>query len=172
MPSARASACPELDCIRTLLPRHIIAAAEGRARAIGLGADRVLICADAITEEAYLTALAASLGTPYDTLGRLARADCPLDDDQLIQAAATGLLPVRDLHPQSDGAPACRGCAIQSRAAAIHSPDLVRLSRGSSSLAMANARSEGARLMGCGSRGRFSPMRRARIVSRASSLSR
>ncbi|MDE2374759.1 MAG: glycosyltransferase, partial [Hyphomicrobiales bacterium] len=79
-----------------MLPRHIIAAAEGRARAIGLGADRVLICADAITEEAYVTALAASLGAPYDTLGRLMRADCPLDDDQLIQAAATGLLPVRE----------------------------------------------------------------------------
>lgn len=96
LPSARSNACPELDCVRGLLPRHIIAAAEGRARAIGLGADRVLICADAITEEAYVTALAASLGAPYDTLGRLMRADCPLDDDQLIQAAATGLLPVRE----------------------------------------------------------------------------
>ena len=62
LPSARPSAFPELDCVRTLLPRHVIAAAEGRARAIGLGADRVLICADAITEEAYVTALAASLG--------------------------------------------------------------------------------------------------------------
>ncbi len=96
LPSAQANAFPELDCVRTLLPRHVIAAAEGRARAIGLGADQVLIYADAITEEAYVTALAASLGAPYDPLDRLARADCPLDDDQLIQAANTGLLPVRE----------------------------------------------------------------------------
>jgi len=34
------------------LPRRVIAAAERRARAIGLGADRVLICADAMTEDA------------------------------------------------------------------------------------------------------------------------
>jgi glycosyltransferase XagB len=93
--TARSSACPEIDCIRTLLPRRVIAAAEQRARSIGLGADRVLICADAITEEAYLTALAASLGTSYEPLHRVRRADCPLDDDQMIQAAAAGLLPLR-----------------------------------------------------------------------------
>ncbi len=44
-------------------PRRILAAAERRAKSIGVGAERVLICADAITEEAYLTALANSLGT-------------------------------------------------------------------------------------------------------------
>ena len=49
-----------------------------------------------MTEDAYLTALAASLGTSYEPLDRIARADCPLDDDQLIQAAAAGLLPLRD----------------------------------------------------------------------------
>jgi len=50
--TAQASACPEIDCVRDLLPRRVIAAAERRARAIGLGADRVLICADAMTEDA------------------------------------------------------------------------------------------------------------------------
>ena len=49
-----------------------------------------------MTEEAYLTALAASLGTSYEPLDRISRADCPLDDDQLIQAAAAGLLPLRE----------------------------------------------------------------------------
>ena len=88
--------CPEIDCVRDLLPRRIIAAAEQRARSIGLGADRVLICADAITEEAYLTALASSLGTSYEPLDRVSRADCPLDDNQLIPAAAAGLLPLRE----------------------------------------------------------------------------
>jgi cellulose synthase/poly-beta-1,6-N-acetylglucosamine synthase-like glycosyltransferase len=96
MPAVRPLACPEVDCIRHLLPRHIVAAAEARARSIGVGADRVLICADAITEEAYLTALASSLGTSYEPLDSASRADCPLDDNQMIQAAAAGLLPLQE----------------------------------------------------------------------------
>ena len=56
----------------------------------------MLICADAITEEAYLTALAGSLGTSYERFDGISRADCPLDDDQLIEAAAAGLLPLRE----------------------------------------------------------------------------
>jgi glycosyltransferase XagB len=74
----------------------VIAAAERCARSIGLGADRVLICADVMTEEAYLAALATSLGTSYEPLDHVSRAECPLDDNQLIQAAAAGLLPLRD----------------------------------------------------------------------------
>ena len=91
--TSRAGGCPELDCIRHLLPGRIVAAAERRARAIGVGAERVLICADAITEEAYLTALASSLGTSYERFDGISREDCPLDDDRLIEAAAAGLLP-------------------------------------------------------------------------------
>jgi glycosyltransferase XagB len=82
--------------VRALLPQHMIADAERRALSIGLGADRVLICADAITEEAYLTALAASLGTSYEPLDRVSRPDCPLHDNELIQASAVGLLPLRE----------------------------------------------------------------------------
>ncbi len=89
------STCPEIDCVRHLLPRQVIAAAERRAQRIGLGAERVLICADALTDEAYLAALAASLGTAYEALDRVPRADCPLNDQELIQAAAAGLLPLR-----------------------------------------------------------------------------
>jgi hypothetical protein len=63
---ARPDACPELDCVRHLLPHRIIAAAENRACSIDVGAERVFICADAITEEAYLTALASSLGASYE----------------------------------------------------------------------------------------------------------
>jgi cellulose synthase/poly-beta-1,6-N-acetylglucosamine synthase-like glycosyltransferase len=87
---------PELDCVRHLLPHRILAAAERRARSIGVGAERVLICADAITEEAYLTALAGSLGTSFERFGGISRAACPLDDDQLVQAVAAGLLPLRE----------------------------------------------------------------------------
>jgi glycosyltransferase XagB len=94
-PRRAPSACPEIDCIRHLLPRQIIAAAERRAQRIGLGAERVLICADAITEEVYFAALAASLGTGYESLDRVPRADCPLSDQELITAAAAGLLPLQ-----------------------------------------------------------------------------
>ena len=48
-----------------------------------------------MTEEAYLIALADWLGTSYETFDRISRADCPLDDNQLIQAASAGLLPLR-----------------------------------------------------------------------------
>lgn len=89
------SAYPELDCVRHLLPDRILAAAERRAEAIGVGAERVLVCADAMTEEAYLTALATYLGTAYERFDTVSRGDCPLDDDRLIEAAAAGLLPLR-----------------------------------------------------------------------------
>jgi glycosyltransferase XagB len=95
-PPRISSLCPEVDCVRDLLSDRIIAAAEQRALSIGLGADRVLICADVMTEEAYLTALATSLGTSFDTLENVTRAQCPLSDDQLIHAAASGLLPLRE----------------------------------------------------------------------------
>ncbi|HTC37742.1 MAG TPA: hypothetical protein VK693_02270, partial [Steroidobacteraceae bacterium] len=62
---------------------------------LGLGADRVLICADVITEEGYLTALATALGTSFEPLENVSRVHCPLSDDQLIEAAAAGLLPLR-----------------------------------------------------------------------------
>ena len=75
--AARSSACPEVDCVRNQLLRRVIAAAEHRAQSIGRGADRVLICADAMTEEAYLRALASSLGTSYERLDGITRADCP-----------------------------------------------------------------------------------------------
>jgi glycosyltransferase XagB len=82
--------------VRRLLPRHVLAAAEQRALAIGLGADRVLICADAITEDSYATALAAYLGISFEPLDGILRDDCPLSDDRLIEAAAVGLLPLRE----------------------------------------------------------------------------
>jgi glycosyltransferase XagB len=89
------SLCPEIDCLRTLLPEPVLAAAEQRALSIGLGADRVLIYANAISEEAYLSVLATSLGTSYWPLDQTAREDCPLADAKLIQASTTGLLPLR-----------------------------------------------------------------------------
>ena len=93
-PPPQPSPCPEIDCLRALLPQSLLADAERRALSIGLGADRVLIYANAISEEAYLSALATSLGTSYVPLEHVTRAQCPLDDAKLIQAAVTGLLPL------------------------------------------------------------------------------
>lgn len=94
--ASRPSGCPELGCVRHLLPRRILATAERRAKSIGVGAERVLICADAMTEEAYLIALVNSLGTSFERFDEISRNDCLVDDDQLVQAAAAGLLPVRE----------------------------------------------------------------------------
>jgi cellulose synthase/poly-beta-1,6-N-acetylglucosamine synthase-like glycosyltransferase len=87
--------CPEIDCVRHLLPRRLVAAAERRAAAIGIGADRVLIAANAITEDAYLAARARSLGIGFARLDEVPRAACPLDQDQLIEAGTSGLLTLR-----------------------------------------------------------------------------
>jgi len=48
---------PEIDCIRPLLAADVLAAAEQRAAAVGVGADRVLVASGAVSEEAYLRAL-------------------------------------------------------------------------------------------------------------------
>jgi cellulose synthase/poly-beta-1,6-N-acetylglucosamine synthase-like glycosyltransferase len=86
--------CSELDCIRHLLPPGLIAVAELRAMEVGVGADRALIAADIINEEAYLAALTASLGIPFEPLDDIPRAACPLSDDRLVEAASLGILPL------------------------------------------------------------------------------
>lgn len=93
-------ACPELACVRHLLPADILAAAQQRAAAVGVGADRVLIAGGAIGEEDYLRALCERLGIVFEPLDRLPRRLCPLDDQRLIEAAGAGLLPISD--PASD----------------------------------------------------------------------
>jgi glycosyltransferase XagB len=102
----------------------------------------VLVGADAITEEAYLTALAHSLGTSYERFDAVARADCPLDDDALI-AAAAGLLPPRRSRQDGEGsglvwiiAPrgmTARRLADPSQATLLQWPDMMRSFRLTSS---------------------------------------
>ncbi len=84
--------CPEIDCVRHLLPPAILALAELRAAEVGVGADRVLITAGHITEEAYLAALSASLGIPFESLDGIPRAAFPFGDDALIEAELQGVL--------------------------------------------------------------------------------
>ena len=86
------SSCPELDCVRHLLPQDILDAAELRAADIGVGADRVLITWGLIGEETYVAALAGWLGMGFEPLFNTPRAFCPLNDDQLIEASNTGML--------------------------------------------------------------------------------
>src|ERR1043165_6112907 len=88
------SRCPELDCLRGKLSPGTLATAEQRALALGVGADRVLIAASIITEDEYIRALAAWLHVPFERL-ELSRALCPLPDQQFIDAAQFGLLPLR-----------------------------------------------------------------------------
>jgi len=88
------SRCPELDCLRARLPPGTLAAAEQRALALGVGADRVLITAEIISEDDYVRALAGWLHVPFERLD-LPREACPLPDAQFINAAQFGLLPLR-----------------------------------------------------------------------------
>ena len=65
---SRADDCPEIDCVRSLLAADIIDATERRAAALGVGADRVLIAAGELSEEAYLGALGDALGLAFEPL--------------------------------------------------------------------------------------------------------
>jgi cellulose synthase/poly-beta-1,6-N-acetylglucosamine synthase-like glycosyltransferase len=85
---------PELDCIRRALPDDVLGAVEQRATLLGVGADRVLVAAGALNEETYLRALSETLHVAYEPLDRVPRAQCPVNDERLIESAASGLLPL------------------------------------------------------------------------------
>jgi hypothetical protein len=89
-----AGRCPEIDCVRSLLAADVIEAAQRRAATLGVGADRVLIAAGALSEEAYLHALASALGVRFEPLDGTPRSLCPIDDERLIESAAAGMLPL------------------------------------------------------------------------------
>ncbi len=86
--------CPEIECVRHLLPPGEIALAELRAAEIGVGADRVLIAQGLIDEETYLAELAREIGCGIEPLDDLPREACPLPDDRMIEAIGVGMLPI------------------------------------------------------------------------------
>ena len=86
--------CPEIDCLRHILPPGIIALAELRSAESGEGADRILIAWGAIDEEDYVAALATWLGVAVEPLETTPRQRCPLADDRLVEAAVAGMLPL------------------------------------------------------------------------------
>ena len=67
---------------------------ERRARALGVTADRVLITSGLLTEEAYVRALARSLGLIFEPLESAPDGDWVLSKDRLLDACAAGLLPL------------------------------------------------------------------------------
>ena len=79
-----------------MLPPSLLARAEARAETIGVDADHVLITSGMLSEEAYVAALATSLGMAFEPLFNIPREHCPLSDDILIDAANTGMLPLLD----------------------------------------------------------------------------
>jgi cellulose synthase/poly-beta-1,6-N-acetylglucosamine synthase-like glycosyltransferase len=85
----------ELDCVQGQLPAFAIEQAARRARAIGVGADRVLIHNGLLTEEQYLRALATSLGVGFETFENVTGPHCPYRGERLIQAVAAGMLPLQ-----------------------------------------------------------------------------
>ncbi|MGZ8390962.1 MAG: glycosyltransferase, partial [Rhodoplanes sp.] len=121
-----AGRCPELDCIRHRLPAGAIAAAERRACAIGVTAERILITSGLLTEETYMRALAQSFGVAFEPLETPQREACPVNDERLIQASAAGLLPlIREGELALVVAP--RGVAARRLCTAVNgSPELRR----------------------------------------------
>jgi cellulose synthase/poly-beta-1,6-N-acetylglucosamine synthase-like glycosyltransferase len=89
-----AQPCRELDCVRDRLNPEALRQAEARAGRLGTGADRVLVAHGAVDEETYARALARSLGLVFEPFDALPRTACPLSDDRLAEAAATGIAPV------------------------------------------------------------------------------
>lgn len=86
--------CRELDCVRALLPRDVLLAAEERAAAVGVGADRVLITSGALDEDTYLRALADYTGAKFELMDGIAREICPIDDERLIESGIKGMVPL------------------------------------------------------------------------------
>jgi hypothetical protein len=92
--------CPEIDCVRGRLSTAALAFAEWQATQSGVGADRVLCSHGLIDEEEYVRALAASLGMAFESLVGGWREECPLSDDQLLNAARTGVIWINDGNEQ------------------------------------------------------------------------
>ena len=85
---------PEIDCVRSLLAADELAAAEQRAAAVGVGADRVLIAPAPTYQQTNLRPLAGRPQVAFPPLDGIARALCPIDDRRLIESATAGLLPL------------------------------------------------------------------------------
>ncbi len=91
----RIAPCPEIDCLRHMMPPAVLAAAELRAAETGTGADRVLVTEGALTDADYICAFAFHHGIEIENFARVSRAACPLGDDELLSGLASGMIPLR-----------------------------------------------------------------------------
>ena len=87
---------PEIDCLRRWLPADLAERAERRATAVGISVDHVLVAHGLIAEETYVAELGNALGAAFEPLDDTTRETCPIDDQRLLEAAMTGLLPLRN----------------------------------------------------------------------------
>ncbi|MBI3701719.1 MAG: glycosyltransferase [Afipia sp.] len=85
----------EFDCLKGALPREVLKAAGRRSRAIGTGADQVLIRWGVIREDEYLRRFAHHYGLAFEAFAGLGRADCLLEDARLPDAARLGIIRIR-----------------------------------------------------------------------------
>jgi cellulose synthase/poly-beta-1,6-N-acetylglucosamine synthase-like glycosyltransferase len=123
----------ELDCLRRLLAPELLRAAAARARELGIGADQVLILWGVIGEAAYLQRLAFYTGIAIENFSKINRADVPLCDRQLLQAAGLGLIALgREERPIWTVAPRRLAARMLCRFVAEH-PDLIERLRLASS---------------------------------------
>lgn len=86
---------PELDCLRGVLTPALLQAAAQRSQDLQIGADRVLIHWELIDEASYLRYLSHALQLAFEDFEDVGRSDCPLSDEQIPRAAATGIVPLR-----------------------------------------------------------------------------
>jgi cellulose synthase/poly-beta-1,6-N-acetylglucosamine synthase-like glycosyltransferase len=91
----RLAPCPEIDCLRHVVPPAQLAAAELRAAETLTGADRVLVTEGVLTDADYVRAFAFHHNIGIETFARIPRAACPLSDDELIPALASGMVPIQ-----------------------------------------------------------------------------
>jgi cellulose synthase/poly-beta-1,6-N-acetylglucosamine synthase-like glycosyltransferase len=92
--SSRRVGCPELEPVRHRISLALLAHAEWRGAALGVGCDRVLVAGETLSEDDYLSAFAAATGIPFEPLEQVPRSACPIGDDRLLDAAAKGILPL------------------------------------------------------------------------------
>lgn len=85
----------ELQCLRGLLPDTLLFAAQTRAAALNVSAERVLIAHGVVSEEYYIRALARHCDIPFNSLTGTDRRTCPLDDRLFTASAAAGIVPIR-----------------------------------------------------------------------------
>jgi cellulose synthase/poly-beta-1,6-N-acetylglucosamine synthase-like glycosyltransferase len=119
----------EIECLRHVLSPGVLAAAERRAAVAGVGADRVLIEAGVIGEDAYLRYLSRHTRIDLVDADASGLADGGLRPEQYISAARSGLLPI-GMDGQLVWLVAPRGHAARRIAALVaNSPDTARILR-------------------------------------------